>query len=91
MDPGELLRRAKAIGSEFLMPGGGLRLSELRKIAREFSREEVDGALLELQRRGDVVIYPFDDPSLVTKEDREAALRTSGGFRHYLFVVARVA
>lgn len=85
LDPAQLLRRIREFDPNKLMASGGLRLSELRKAFPELGRDEVDRALIELQKRGDLVIYRFDDPSKITEADREAALMTAGGPRHYLF------
>jgi hypothetical protein len=84
LTPEALLETIRRIDPAQLMASGGLRLSALRQALKDGDRAEVDRALLELQRRGDLVIYRFDDPSMVTEADRRAALQTAGGPRHYV-------
>ena len=68
--------------------GGGqagvrVRLSDLRPRLPDLPRGEVDGALLALERAGELVLDPLEDPLDVRPADREAALLAPlGGVRH---------
>jgi hypothetical protein len=86
LEPKELLRRIRRLDRGLFMPGGGLRFAELRRALPEFGRGDVDQALMALQKAGDLVLYPFDNPALITEDDRRAVLMVAGAARHYLFL-----
>ncbi|MDR1658439.1 MAG: hypothetical protein LBT47_12990 [Deltaproteobacteria bacterium] len=81
-----IISRIRTISPQFFMAGGGLRLSELRKVLPEFDKEEIDRTLLDMQKERQLVLYRFDSPALVTAADAEATLYISGAPRHYLFL-----
>jgi hypothetical protein len=72
---------------QLLMPGGGLRVANLLKsLPDNFDLQTLRKLLLELQNRESLVLYRFDDPSMVKDEDKKAELFVAGEPRHYLFL-----
>lgn len=63
----------------------GIRLEKLRAAFGDVQRAELDSALLELQTRGKIVIYHYDDGERVTPEVKEAALRVNGRELHIIY------
>lgn len=83
LDVGEQIRAA------YLRLTGGrlnqyVRLAPLRAELGSVARDAVDAALVELQQRGEAVLYPIDDPRRLRPEDAGAALRVSGERRDLL-------
>jgi hypothetical protein len=87
LDPMEIIRRVRRLDRSQIMAGEGVRLAEVRRLLPEYGRQEVDKALLELQSRRAIILYRFDDPTLITGSDKEAALDPLGNARHYLVVL----
>ncbi|MDR1166181.1 MAG: hypothetical protein LBO66_10045 [Deltaproteobacteria bacterium] len=83
-DARTLLSLARAFPLEKRMDGGGIRLATLRQAYPRLARASLDHWLLELQSQGALVLYRFDDPTLVTPADEDAALRVNSNPRHYL-------
>lgn len=63
----------------------GIRLEKLRPAFGDVPRARLDSVLLELQKQGKIVIYPYDDGERVTPEVREAALRVNGRELHIIY------
>lgn len=62
-----------------------VRLADLRQ-AVPADRSQLDEKLLEMERRGEITLYPLDDPREVGPDDREAILTTAAGCeRHILY------
>jgi hypothetical protein len=86
LDPDEMLRRLRSVSQDNLMATGAIRLHVVRRLFSGFGRGQVDDCLRALQKRREIVIYPFDEPAMITEADREAALQTAGGPRHYIYL-----
>lgn len=63
----------------------GIRLEKLRRAFADAPRERLDRALLEWQRQGKIIIYPYDDGERITPEVKEAALRAGGRDLHIIY------
>lgn len=62
-----------------------IRLTELRR-QLDFSRDALDQKLLEMEQRGELSLYPLDNPQEISSADREAALKTgAGNERHIIY------
>jgi hypothetical protein len=86
-DPEAFLRAISAIPAPDRMAGGSIRLSVVRRTFRNLRRADVDRLLMELQKRGAIVLYPFTSHIDITPEDREASLLVGGDDpRHFLFI-----
>lgn len=62
--------------------GGGreavrVRLADLRKRLADVPPDELTAGVRELSRRGELTLYPLDDPRQVTPDDEAAAIRSS--------------
>ena len=85
---GERGDRSEAILAACRTAGGGaagvrVRLSDLRPRLDGLPREELDAALLALERDGRLALSPLDDPRDIRPEDHAAALATPvGSVRH---------
>jgi len=65
-----------------------LSLVDVRRALSEHPRAEVDNELLELERLGQIVIVPLDNPHELTPEREAAALHVAGVVRHMLYRLA---
>lgn len=63
----------------------GIRLETLRAECADLPRERLDKALLEWQKQGKIVIYPYDDGERVTPEAKAAALKVNGRELHVIY------
>ena len=63
-----------------------VRLADLRHELTDLTRGEVDEILLRLQRHGQIVLYPLDDPLEIRAEDRMAALEVGGRPAHVIYM-----
>jgi hypothetical protein len=62
-----------------------IRLADLRHRVRA-ERQQLDEALLDMERSGELSLYELNDPRDIQEADREAALRTSAGNpRHVVY------
>ncbi|MDR2442851.1 MAG: hypothetical protein LBE31_04935 [Deltaproteobacteria bacterium] len=86
LTPEIVLARIRALPRASFMSAGGLRLCELRKALPNYPRNELDKTLLAMQSDGKIVIYRFDSPAMIRKEDEEAAMYIAGLVRHYIYV-----
>jgi hypothetical protein len=59
-------------------------LSDLRKRFPHVPRQQLDQALVALDRQAKIVLMPLDDPSTITPEREAAAITLSGAKRHFL-------
>ncbi len=62
--------------------GGGreavrVRLADLRKRLADVPADELTAGARELSRRGELTLYPLDDPRQITPDDEAAAIRSS--------------
>lgn len=62
--------------------GGGreavrVRLADLRRRLADVPADELTAGVRELSRRGELTLYPLDDPRQVTPDDDAAAIRSS--------------
>lgn len=62
--------------------GGGreavrVRLADLRRRLVDVPADELSAGVRELSRRGELTLYPLDDPRQVTPDDEAAAIRSS--------------
>ena len=60
-----------------------VRIADLGKELK-VSKEELDKTLLEMERSGELSLYPLDDPRQIRQEDIDAALKTSTGNERHL-------
>lgn len=67
-------------------PRTRVRLRDLRARLDDVPRAQLDRELMELQRKGSLVLYRIDDPTDVTKDDELAALQVAGFPRHILYL-----
>lgn len=64
---------------------GRIRLFELREKLPGLAERDLNEALLEMDRKGSLRLYRFDDPTEIKDRDRQAALKTkSGEPRHFV-------
>jgi N12 class adenine-specific DNA methylase len=77
---------AMKIGGE---PNVRVRLSQLRaEIGDSVPRQKLDDTLQEMERNGELALYPLENPLEIKQADREAVLRTGVGLeRHVLYFV----
>lgn len=62
-----------------------IRLTDLRR-QLNYSRDTLDEKLLEMEQRGELSLYPLDNPQEITSADREDALKTrTGNERHIIY------
>ena len=67
--------------------GVRIRLSDLRARLANVPRQELDQALMDLERSEEAALYPLDDPREIVPADEEAALpNSSGNPRHILYL-----
>jgi hypothetical protein len=52
----------------------------------DFPLENLRALLLELQKKDFLVLYRFDDPSMVKDDDKKAEIFVAGEPRHYFFL-----
>lgn len=62
--------------------GGGreavrVRLADLRRRLMDVPIDELTAGVRELSRRGELTLYPLDDPRQITPDDEAAAIRSS--------------
>jgi hypothetical protein len=63
-----------------------VRLSDLRKRFPGVPPDELTAAILNLSRRDELALYPFDDPRQIKDADRAAAIESSTGVpQHILY------
>lgn len=67
-------------------PNVRIRLKDLRKQIPDVPRDVLDGALLDLQKAGRLVLMHLDDPQERTPEDEAAAIDVLGFKRHILYM-----
>lgn len=65
-----------------------VRLSALRRALASVPRQELDAALIELQRDSRLVLYRDDDTPALTPEDHVAALLVGDSPRHLVYLEA---
>jgi hypothetical protein len=67
---------------------GGVKLSRLcAAVSHRIQQAQAAAILLELEKRGLVVLYPFDSPRDIQPEDRESAVHNSmGAPRHIVYL-----
>ena len=64
-----------------------VRLADLRGLLSEFTRNEIDEALLGLAMSGRAALYRLDNPQEIDPRDRAAVLLTpSGEERHVVYL-----
>ena len=88
LETGDALETVIATACQELAGGRGhvrIRLADLRRRLNE-PRPTLDQKLLEMERRGRLVLYRLDDPREILPEDRDAVLHTpAGNERHILY------
>lgn len=82
----ELLRAAEELGGAYAPQ---IRLRDLRPKIRNYSRQEVDAAIRELQIEGTLSVIPIDLPTDIDEMDTEAAVEIAGKPRHAIIVRGR--
>lgn len=71
--------------------GGGreavrVRLTDLRRQLADVPPDELTAAVRELSRRGELTLYPLDDPRQITPDDEAAAIHSATGVpQHILY------
>lgn len=68
--------------------GRRARLSELRLLLEDMSRDALDAALRDLQRARRLVLYPLDDPREIAPADEAAAIRMGGQPVHIVYIAS---
>jgi hypothetical protein len=63
-----------------------IKLAALRRRLSTVPRSDLDRELLRLERAGRAVLYPIDNPQVLTAEDREAAIDVFGFKRHIVLL-----
>lgn len=64
-----------------------VRLADLRNTLRSVPRQELDHALLNMARSGQIALFQFDNPMEKTPADTEAALvLPTGNVRHVMYM-----
>ena len=64
-----------------------VRLADLRRMLPDVPRQQLDAALLALEREPGTVLYSLDDPQEIRPEDESAALGNSAGTpRHIVYI-----
>lgn len=63
-----------------------VRLAALRRRLSDIDRETLNRQLIAMQRDGELVLYPLDDPQEISGTDRSAALSIAGAPRHILYL-----
>lgn len=63
----------------------GIPLEKLRPAFADVARPRLDSALLDWQKQGKIVIYPYDDGERVTPLVKEAALNANGRDLHIIY------
>jgi hypothetical protein len=86
MTTGELMNQMAQIPFKDRMASGGIRISTIKEFSVQYEHKAIDEALLTLEKNGSLVIYHFDDPTRITKKDRELGLVKAGCQRHYVFI-----
>jgi hypothetical protein len=83
---------ARRIRDAYCRVSGGrwgvrVRLADLRPTLADAPREALDAALLGMEREGEVVLYPLDDPREIRPGDESAGLPNSLGIlRHIVYI-----
>jgi hypothetical protein len=82
----ELMSAAEALGGS---AAPQIRLRDLRPKLRNYSREQVDAAIRELQIEEILSVIPIDLPTDIDESDRDAAIEIAGKPRHAIIVRRR--
>jgi len=87
----ETINLPEQIISAYKVVSGGqfyvdVRLAALRAQLPDFSREEMDEVLHQMQLDGLITLMRLDDPQSITAEDAAAALDVHGDKRHVAYV-----
>jgi N12 class adenine-specific DNA methylase len=91
--PKQAVDTRKAIADAAMKIGGEpnvrVRLSQLRaEIGDSVPRQKLDDTLQEMERNGELALYPLENPLEIKQADRDAVLRTGVGLeRHILYFV----
>lgn len=79
----DVIMAVRAVASR----GGRANLSDIRNYLQgQYTRSEIDNALLALQDKDLAVLYRNDNPRSITKADEEAALDVGGFPRHLVYL-----
>jgi hypothetical protein len=79
------------IRKAYLQATGGkynefIKLVQLRTKLPTDQTSAVDAELLQMQQRGDALLYPIDDPQRLSPEDESAALQVAGARRDLICI-----
>jgi hypothetical protein len=81
-----LLRAAEDLGGA---NASQIRLRDLRPKLADYSRQEVDAAIRELQIERKLSVIPIDLPTDINEDDRNAAIEIAGSLMHVIVVRGR--
>lgn len=85
--PGDLEARIRAAYARLApRPGSWVGLARLRPLLGDVPRDEVDAALVRLERLPDVNIVPESNQKILTPADREAGVIIGGQEKHLLWI-----
>ncbi|MEV4835670.1 hypothetical protein AB0K05_14165 [Nonomuraea sp. NPDC049486] len=85
--PGDLEARIRAAYARLApLPGSWVGLAWLRPLLGDAPRDEVDAALVRLERLPDVNIVPESNQKILTPADREAGVIIGGQEKHLLWI-----
>jgi len=81
-----LMRAAEELGG---VQAPQIRLRDLRPKLQDYSRQQVDSAIRELQMQEVISVIPIDLPTAIDDQDREASIDIAGKPRHAIIVRGR--
>ncbi|GAA4512487.1 hypothetical protein [Nonomuraea ferruginea] len=85
--PGDLEARIRAAYARLApRPGSWVGLARLRPLLGDAPRDEVDGALVRMERLPDVNLVPESNQKSFTPEEREAGVIIGGQEKHLLWI-----
>jgi hypothetical protein len=82
---GESINLGESI-KDILKPGVRNTLVEIRKQFSSIDRATLDAELAKMALNSEIYLYPLDDPTEITQQDREAAIDL-GGVPQYLVYI----
>ena len=82
-DLGDILRRIRRIPpAERMAEQSFIKLAVVRRHLADVASADLERALLALQKKGDVILYPIDITAFITPQDRESVMYVAGCERH---------
>lgn len=85
-EPDDIETQIRAIYKRLSRPGFSLRLARLRQQLPTVSRPDLDQTLRLMARQSGVQVEPESNLTVLTKEDREAAIKIGGEDSHLIVI-----